>query len=259
MLGKVISGILGVVGRVWGGDGSPRVGLDGFQSIQNAKTCFSIFDFQSCILAFLTFQSFHPNLWCRRRQPASQAGSSQLWKVKKRVDGKSNREQLEFSVGLTLVAENSHRKRLLTSLNEVRVSHCVELGKSKVGKFKIEPFQFCELLFSQTPIRVVLWLDVTNTSRPGRSSRQPLVLGFPEELCNQSILEVLWLKITFQDYTFENLNSGIASRAYFSELHRCLVWRGKKHDSFRENRSRNFMPSKCVIRVVLETVESRAR
>ena len=60
MLGKSISGILGVVERVWGGDGPPRVGLDGFQSIQNAKTCFSIFDFQSCILAFLTFQSFHP-------------------------------------------------------------------------------------------------------------------------------------------------------------------------------------------------------
>ena len=78
MLGKSISGILGVVERVWGGDGPPRVGLDGFQSIQKAKTCFSIFDFQSCILAFLTFQSFHPNLWCRRRQPASQAGSSFL-------------------------------------------------------------------------------------------------------------------------------------------------------------------------------------
>ena len=79
MLGKSISGILGVVERVWGGDGPPRVGLDGFQSIQNAKTCFSIFDFQSCILAFLTFQSFHPNLWCRRRQPASQAGSSHAY------------------------------------------------------------------------------------------------------------------------------------------------------------------------------------
>ena len=111
MLGKVISGILGVVERVWGGDGPPRVGLDGFQSIQNAKTCFSIFDFQSCILAFLTFQSFHPNLWCRRRQPASQAGSSKL--------EASDKENVDFSeinmrhfVKLTdnlLRSENSER------------------------------------------------------------------------------------------------------------------------------------------------------
>ena len=61
MLGKSISGILGVVERVWGGDGPPRVGLDGFQSIQNAKTCFSIFDFQSCNSHFLTFQVSIPN------------------------------------------------------------------------------------------------------------------------------------------------------------------------------------------------------
>ena len=48
MLGKVISGILEVVDRVGGGEGPPRMGCDGFQLIQSART--RILKIRSCAL-----------------------------------------------------------------------------------------------------------------------------------------------------------------------------------------------------------------